>query len=188
MKEQPAPLSDLRQRPTSEKESSPPVTAVSPSAITITPLATDIFAINAPCDAEVDVRALHAEAAIGPAHASGADEGRQRVIVMRDLNQRRDRAGIKRSGMLEIGDGGGGDLAVETEGGLRVARGQAGRLAPKGGDDALRVDPDERRVGTGKHRTAQAILEPEKRGDARLEFRRAIDRRAAREGHRLGVV
>lgn len=34
------------------------MTAVSPSAITITPLATDIFAINAPCDAEVDVRAL----------------------------------------------------------------------------------------------------------------------------------
>jgi glyoxylase-like metal-dependent hydrolase (beta-lactamase superfamily II) len=34
------------------------VTVVSPSPITISPLATDIFAINAPCDPEVDVRAL----------------------------------------------------------------------------------------------------------------------------------
>jgi glyoxylase-like metal-dependent hydrolase (beta-lactamase superfamily II) len=34
------------------------VTAPSPSPITISPLATDIFAIKAPCDLEVDVRAL----------------------------------------------------------------------------------------------------------------------------------
>lgn len=34
------------------------MTAVAASTITITPLATDIFAINAPCDPEVDVRAL----------------------------------------------------------------------------------------------------------------------------------
>lgn len=34
------------------------MTAISPSPITISPLATDIFAINAPCDPEVDVRAL----------------------------------------------------------------------------------------------------------------------------------
>jgi glyoxylase-like metal-dependent hydrolase (beta-lactamase superfamily II) len=34
------------------------VTVISPSPITISPLATDIFAINAPCDPDVDVRAL----------------------------------------------------------------------------------------------------------------------------------
>jgi glyoxylase-like metal-dependent hydrolase (beta-lactamase superfamily II) len=35
-----------------------PVTAVTTSPITISPIATDIFAINAPCDPGVDVRAL----------------------------------------------------------------------------------------------------------------------------------